>query len=200
MGEILARWEWRTFDQDLGPAERHLAALARERVQESEETYLLGADDDANVKVRGALMDIKILERVEENGLEQWRPVLKAPFPLDAAGMARLCTSLGAPSLVPTSPPPSLERVIAELTTAGATVHVVDVAKRRSRCRIGGCVAEVSEVVANGKRARTVAIEDEDPARVMAAVRSVELDRFPNTSYPRGLRRILGLPQAGPRR
>ena len=200
MGEIIARWEWRTFGQDLGPAERHLAALAAERVQESEETYLLGTDDDANVKVRGALMDIKILERVDENGLEQWRPVLKAPFPLDAASIARVCTSLGAPGLGSTAPSPSLERLVGELRAAGATVHVVDVAKRRSRCHIGGCVAEVAEVVANGTRTRTVAIEDEDAARVMDAVRSVELDGFPNTSYPRGLREVLGLPHGGPRR
>ena len=54
-------------------------------------------------------------------------------------------------------------------------------------------------MTANGTRVRTVAIEDEDPERVMAAVRAMELDRFPNTSYPRGLRRLIGRPGGGTR-
>ena len=54
-------------------------------------------------------------------------------------------------------------------------------------------------MTANGTRVRTVAIEDEDPERVMAAVRLMELDRFPNTSYPRGLRQIVGRPGGGAR-
>ena len=36
--------------------------------------------------------------------------------------------------------------------------------------------------------------------RVMAAVRSMELDRFPNISYPRGLKQIVGPPEGGQRR
>ena len=81
---------------DFGPAERHLAALVPEKIQESEEIYLLGPGDEANVKVRDALMDIKILEHVDKNGLEQWRPVFKAPFPLDAAGIGQVCRAPGS--------------------------------------------------------------------------------------------------------
>jgi hypothetical protein len=36
-------------------------------------------------------------------------------------------------------------------------------------------------------------MELEDPARVLAAVREMGLDRFENISYPRGLKRLLGL-------
>ena len=54
MGPIIPRWEWRTFGLDFGPAERHLAALVPEKIQESEEIYLLGPGDEANVKVRDA--------------------------------------------------------------------------------------------------------------------------------------------------
>ena len=55
-----------------------------------------------------------------------------------------------------------------------------------------GCVAELTDVLADGKKARTVAIEDADPAKVVAAVRAMELDRYPNISYPRGLRQVPG--------
>jgi hypothetical protein len=47
--------------------------------------------------------------------------------------------------------------------------------------------------VADGKPIRTVAIELEDPARVLAAVREMSLEQFENISYPRGLKRLLGL-------
>ena len=57
------------------------AALTEEKVQHSEEVYLVAAGSDANVKIRDELLDIKLLEHVDSNGLEQWRPVLKEPFP-----------------------------------------------------------------------------------------------------------------------
>jgi exopolyphosphatase/guanosine-5'-triphosphate,3'-diphosphate pyrophosphatase len=198
MAEIIARWEWRTFGHDFGPAEPHLAALAAEKVQESEEIYLLSGGDDVNVKVRDSLMDLKVLERVDENGLEQWRPVLKAPFPLDAPSVAQIGKSLGVP-LHATTLAPSLDRLLADLSAAGGDVRVVNVSKRRTRYHIGGCVAELTEVIANGRQVRTAAIEGEDPARVVAAVRSMELDGFPNTSYPRGLKQIIGQPEGSSR-
>jgi exopolyphosphatase/guanosine-5'-triphosphate,3'-diphosphate pyrophosphatase len=52
----------------------------------------------------------------------------------------------------------------------------------------------VTELAADGRTTRTVAIESEDPARVWAAVREMGLERFENLSYPRGLKRLLGLP------
>ena len=84
MTEIVPRWEWRWFGRRLGPAESRLAALTPIGVQQSDETYLLSGDGD-NVKVRDALMDIKVLREVNADGLEQWTPVMKASFPLPAA-------------------------------------------------------------------------------------------------------------------
>ena len=97
MDKIVPRWEWRTFGQDFGPAEPRFAALSPEKVQKSEEVYLLVAGSDANVKVRDQLLDIKQLERVNEDGLEQWRPVLKEPFPLKAVTVAAVRAALGLP-------------------------------------------------------------------------------------------------------
>jgi exopolyphosphatase/guanosine-5'-triphosphate,3'-diphosphate pyrophosphatase len=82
---IVPRWEWRTFRQDFGKAEPRLTALAPDRVQHSAEVYVLVIDSDANVKYRDNLLDIKQLERVNDDGLEQWRPLLKERFPLAPA-------------------------------------------------------------------------------------------------------------------
>ena len=71
-------------------------------------------------------MDIKILEHVDKNGLEQWRPVFKAPFPLDAAGIGQVCRALGRRRLDSTTAP-ALEDLLAELAAAGGVVQVVQV-------------------------------------------------------------------------
>jgi len=67
---IVPRWEWRTFGEEFGRAETLLAEAAAERVHESDETYLLSPGCDASVKVRDGLMDVKLLERVSDDGLE----------------------------------------------------------------------------------------------------------------------------------
>ena len=79
-----------------GEAEARLAALTPSGVQESDEIYLLSAAGD-NVKVRDALMDIKVLREVNADGLEQWTPVMKAGFPLPAAEAAKVLESLHLP-------------------------------------------------------------------------------------------------------
>jgi exopolyphosphatase/guanosine-5'-triphosphate,3'-diphosphate pyrophosphatase len=55
------------------------------------------------------------------------------------------------------------------------------------RYSVGGCTAEFSDVLANGKLTRTIAVESPDAAAVMRAVRELGLGGYTNTSYPRGL-------------
>lgn len=190
MPEIVPRWEWRWFGHRFGPAESRLAALTPGAVQVSSETYLLSGTGD-NVKVRDALMDIKVLRETRSDGLEQWTPVMKAGFPLPAAEVAKVFAALrlDPPSLQRASY--DLEQFIAELAVPSGRIRAIDVQKRRTRYTVGGCMAELSEVVADGKPTRTLAVESEDPAAVIAAVRSLGLSGYANTSYPRGLAALL---------
>ncbi len=190
MAVIVPRWEWRWFGPRLGPAESKLAAMTPVGVQESDETYLLSGAGD-NVKVRDALMDIKVLREVDRNGLEQWTPVMKAGFPLPASEVAKVFEALrlDPPALRRASY--SLEEFINELAVPGGRIRAISVHKRRTRYAVGGCMAELSEVVADGKPTRTVAVESEDAAAVVAAVRSLEMGGYLNTSYPRGLAALI---------
>ncbi len=70
-------------------------------------------------------------------------------------------------------------------------LRAVDVHKRRVRYKVGGCTSEVSDVVVDGIGDRTIAIESEDAAAVVAAVASVALDGYLNMSYAAGLAAIL---------
>ena len=95
MDQIVPRWEWRTFGHDFGAAEARFATLDAETVQNSEEIYLVSTSSDANVKIRDDMVDIKLLEHVDANGLEQWRPTLKEPFPLADSALAQVRAALG---------------------------------------------------------------------------------------------------------
>jgi exopolyphosphatase/guanosine-5'-triphosphate,3'-diphosphate pyrophosphatase len=59
-------------------------------------------------------------------------------------------------------------------------------AQAAHRYTVGGCMAELSDVVADGKPTRTIAVESEDAAGVMRAVRELGLGGYVNTSYPKG--------------
>ena len=69
----------------------------------------------------------------------------------------------------------------------------IEVHKRREHYTVGGCMAEVSVVrTVQGSR-RTIAIESEDAALVIAAVRDLGLGSRHNVNMPRGLKTLVGL-------
>jgi exopolyphosphatase/guanosine-5'-triphosphate,3'-diphosphate pyrophosphatase len=190
MAEITPRWEWRSFGRRFGGAEERLARLTPSGVQESDEIYLLSRAGE-NVKVRDALMDIKVLREVNADGLEQWTPVMKAGFPLPAAEAAKVFEALRLPIPTPVRASYTLDEFIAQFAAPGGAIRAVQVRKRRTRYTVGGCMAELSDVVANGKPTRTIAVESEDAAGVVRAVRELGLGGYTNTSYPRALAALI---------
>jgi exopolyphosphatase / guanosine-5'-triphosphate,3'-diphosphate pyrophosphatase len=189
MSTIVPRWEWRAFGRRFGPADEVFAAMTPERVQESDELYLVSPGGE-NVKVRDDLMDIKVLREVAD-GLERWEPVLKAAFPLSTEVAAQVFEALGHPAPAFAADAYALDRFLAELVEPEGLARVVRVHKVRARYTVGGCMAERSEVRVDGRPTTTVAIESEDAAAVLAAVRDVGLGGWANTSYPRELARIV---------
>jgi exopolyphosphatase/guanosine-5'-triphosphate,3'-diphosphate pyrophosphatase len=185
---VIPRWEWRTFGERFGEAEARFAALTPERVQESDEVYVLSPVADETVKVRDGLLDIKHLEHVNEDGLEQWKPVFKEGFPLsaDAAGLVLAALGVSVPSA------PSISGVD-DLVEVSRRLVAVPVWKRRMHYTLGGCMAELTDVRTGAAETRTIAVEAEDPAQVIAAVRELGLGSRPNVSFPRGLKALLGL-------
>ena len=73
-----------------------------------------------------------------------------------------------------------------------ADVLVLGVHKERARFKIGGCMAELSELRTEHGATRTVAVESEDPDRVIAAVRELALVAPHNVSVPRKLKALAG--------
>lgn len=191
MATIIPRWEWRTFGTRLGRAPAAFAKLDVNDVQESEETYLLTAEG-SNVKIRNELLDIKVLQEVNEAGLEQWMPVMKAAFPLPAATVSEVFAAMNVPMPNLARGEYSLEQFLMELIEPHPAVNAVDVHKRRVRYIVGGCTSELTDVTADGQMTRTIAVEAEDDRAVVDAVQSLGLLGYFNTNYSRGLADLVG--------
>ena len=187
---IIPRWEWRTFGDRLGRANAAFAQLKRTGVQDSDELYLLSGSGP-NVKVRDDLMDIKVLREVDADGLERWEPVLKAGFPLTQPDAVAVAEALGITEPTESGGPWDVKTFLGAYAGPGGPIRAVKVHKHRVRYVVHGCTSEVSDVTADGRTVRTIAIESEDPEAVLAAVASVGLAGYRNISYPKGLAALL---------
>ena len=144
------------------------------------------------MKIRDGLLDVKRLEAVDGDGLEQWRPVLKKPFPLNAADVSIALSALGVPPADLGSSSFTLDELLSSLVRPNPSLTAVEAHKHRSHFHVGGCMTEVSEISVGGRSARTVAVEDEDPALVSATLRELSLSDLPNVCVARGLKTLVG--------
>ena len=187
---IVPRWEWRTFGESLSLPEEAMTLLVATEVKESDERYALSSTAESSVKLRDDLVDVKLLENVDDNGLEQWRPVLKARPPLGVDDARRVLEALAVPVPDPfdreTYGP---EELRALLWAAG--VEVVAVHKTRRRFTGGGCLVELTTVRVEDRIADTLAVESEDPESVVRMVATLGFSLRPNVSVPRGLKRLV---------
>ncbi len=142
--------------------------------------------------MRGGLLDLKELQRVDEDGLEQWEPVLKAAFPVAASDVRSVLAALVIEH-APERAEYTLEQLLGELVDPRPELLAADVHKRRRHVTVGGAMAELSELSTDRGVLRTIAVESEDPALVTAAVRELGLDLRPNVSVPRGLKELVAL-------
>jgi hypothetical protein len=133
MNNPLGRFEFRIWGNHLSPFRDRLAAIASASEPiESAETYLLSrATDTANVKIRGDLMDIKLM--TEQVGrLERWRPLLKSAFPLDSRTIVeQVFPHLGVPVEQITQPSYTHGELIRDLIRPHRDLAMVEVVKVR---------------------------------------------------------------------
>ena len=188
MGEIIPRWEWRTFAKNI-ELKLDLAKYEKTRHVESAEVYVLSTIVDENPKIRDDKMDVKSLQQVNEDGLEQWKPIMKVSFPI-SAGQLREVYKIYRFS------PPELKgnecsfAGFIELAKNNKRLMAIDVVKIRDLYDVDGCIVESATVKADGQEFKTVAAEDPDPAKVKATVEKLGLWGRENINYVQALKRI----------
>jgi exopolyphosphatase/guanosine-5'-triphosphate,3'-diphosphate pyrophosphatase len=184
------RWEWRSFGRRFGVAEERMARFTPGGPKETDEIYFLAGGGE-NVKVRDDLMDVKVLREINADGLEQWAPVMKAEFPLSATDAVKAFDALGVPVPANLREGCTLEAMVEAFDRPDSGVRTVRVHKRRVRYTVEGCMAELSDIIANGQPVRTIAVESEDADAIVRAVELLGLGGYTNTNYLRGLAAIL---------
>ena len=97
-------------------------------------------------------MDIKKLEQVNTDGLEQWKPVMKGGFPLPAAELKKVFESLGVSQTNVVGCAIHAGRDHRAIHKTDPRLHVVNVHKKRTRYTVEGCMGEMTEVIADGKK------------------------------------------------
>jgi exopolyphosphatase/guanosine-5'-triphosphate,3'-diphosphate pyrophosphatase len=189
---IVPRWEWRTFGDRFGEAEDVLRSFEPSSVSESDEVYVLSATSDASVKVRDGLMDVKQFLEVNDAGLELWRPVLKAEFPLSAEAVESVLAALDVDA--PASPvtPATPDEFERDVVAPHPGLRAVHVHKRRTRYVVDGCMVEMTLITADGASTNTLAVESIDPSTVSATIARFGLGGVSNVCVPRGLKALVG--------
>jgi exopolyphosphatase/guanosine-5'-triphosphate,3'-diphosphate pyrophosphatase len=191
MADPKPRYEFRTWAQTLARARAKLQQWGIPTARdESDETYLVSASTSrCNAKIRNGLLDIKIL-LATQRGLELWKPVLKAAFPIDRATIIEHVF----PALeLPAPPLPAGHYSIEQfLDLAGqARIAIVQIRKTRRQFTLYQCQAEFTSVLIGTLSQETMAVESEDPGAVLSAVSRLGLENTPNTSYVCRIKQIL---------
>ena len=147
MSAIVPRWEWRGFGDELRDVESCFGGVSSKRVEESDEIYVLSVRGTDAVKFRNELMDVKHLLEVNDDGLEQWVPVMKTGFPVSATDVGSVLRALrvDAQSSRLARAAYTLPEFLDDVVGPHPDLLAVEVHKRRERYTVGGCMAEVSE-------------------------------------------------------
>lgn len=183
---LIPRWEWRAFDRHFVVAEPRFAALEPTAVQEIEELHLLSDTPGADVTVRSGQIAVMVLGDVDDHGVQRWVPVMRAMFPLTNAGLEKVFASLNVPLPRIDRASYTLDQFVDELAVP-AGIRPVTVTKRIVRYVIDGCAAEATDLTAEGRQIRTIALTSDSAAAIGRAIRSMGLDGYSSTSYRRGL-------------
>ncbi|HUY18598.1 MAG TPA: hypothetical protein VMV15_05165 [Candidatus Binataceae bacterium] len=184
---------------------RALEALGiHERSVASTELYLLSrTTDDCNAKIRAGVLEVKQLLS-ETRGLQQWQPVLKAPFPLEAPAIVAGLAGLKAATLPLTRAAYTVSEFLDEVVAPSRILTPVSISKQREVFRIDGYGAEFAAVTIPSRPVmtvrHTVAIESIDADGLLELAARLDLRRYPNRSYIQELKRLMRLSTPAPAR
>lgn len=193
MEKIIPRWEWRTFGSDLSKGEENIRKHPQGKVRESSEIYILSRASNDNTKIRDMLMDIKTLLRVNDDGLEQWTPILKAGFPIHITDLAIVYKAFNIPLPYLQKDEYSYREYLDELIKPAEKLEIVDVFKKRYGYTINDCIVEIAEVTFNERPIKTIAVEHPDPELVINTVKELGLIDYENVNYIKAMKRSVGM-------
>jgi hypothetical protein len=194
MSQIIPRWEWRTFGEDLTKGEEKIKSMGTPRDRESKEIYILSSKSNDNTKIRDELMDIKSPIRInEDTGLEQWTVLAKSAFPIHINNLALVYKAFGLKLPNLEKDEYSYKEYIEELIGKNPDLIMVNVEKNRHGFLIDDAIVEIAEVKFNDFETKTIAVEHADPEVVLNTVIKLGLTEYENVNYIKAMKRTFKL-------
>ncbi len=156
------------------------------------ETYFLSVNtNDANVKVRDGLLDIKTKVGETPEGYEIFQPRGKFQFPVSRDDLATILSHLKV-EMALDADSYDIETFIT-LARRHPELTPVAVEKMRYGFTIDGIICEYAEVWFNGALVETACAESENYAGMREVIEGLGIGDLPNTNYLRAAKQVVGM-------
>ena len=194
--QIVPRAEFRVFGQGVIETVRaHMyngrTVLFQARRMPAETYFLSANTDEANVKVRDGLLDIKSKVGETPEGYEIFQPRGKFKFPVSRADLETILSHLRV-RVALDKDAYGIDEFVA-MARKHAELRVVTVEKMRYGFTIDGVICEYAQVWFNGALLETACAESENYAGMKEVVEGLGISGMPNTNYLRAAKRVVGL-------
>ena len=193
--KIVPRAEFRVFGKDvIAGVIDHMwkckAQLFKARVMPPETYILSRKTNDASVKVRDGLLDIKTKTSETPEGFEVFQPRGKLQFPVQKAELAVILENLGVEA--PLEKDAYTFDEFCALAKAHPDLALVEVEKCRYGFSVNGVICEYAKVWFNGALVETACCESENYEAMAGAVEALGLKDAPNTNYLKAAKHVIG--------
>ena len=189
-------FEYRSFGQDFGKAEKKLLELgANTAPKENYDYYILSeANNTFNILIRNKNLIIKELIVAHEK-LEKWNVSFAQPFPIDKQVIENTffpATGIESPNVEDKQY--DIKSFIEEIVNADPDLKIVEVFKSKIEYTYNNCNCEIANNLINGTFIKTFNIESENINDVYETLKKLEIgNEYVNTNYPLKIKQIIGL-------
>lgn len=193
--KLIPRAEFRVFGKDIieNVKERMWeckATLYKARVMPAETYILSKKTNEANVKVRDGLLDIKTKVGQTEEGYEIFQPRGKFQFPVKKEELQTILENLQV-ELALNKEEYSFDE-FCQMVKDHNDLTLVTVEKKRYGFSVNGVICEYAYVWFNGALVETACCESEDYTSMKTAVEALGLSSMENTNYLKAAKKVVG--------
>lgn len=167
------------------------AVLSKARRMPAETYFLSRRTDEANVKVRDGLLDIKTKVGETPDGYEIFQPRGKFQFPVKAADLTSIVGHLNVE--MPLDKDSYAFDDFVAMARAHPEIVPVAVEKMRYGFTVDGIICEYAQVWFNGALLESACCESEDHGGMKKVIAALGIAHLPNTNYLRAAKRVVGL-------
>jgi hypothetical protein len=156
------------------------------------ETYFLSVNtNEANVKVRDGLLDIKTKVGETPEGYEIFQPRGKFQFPVKKEDLATILSHLKVDMKLDKDTY-TIDEFIA-MARRHPELAPVTVEKMRYGFNIDGIICEYAQVWFNGALIETACAESENYAGMKEVIEGLDLSSMANTNYLKAAKKVIGM-------